>query len=305
VDCRHARGGGPRAQLPRDPVIIMSYSDDVLVRSGAESDRAHVLVIAGTDSSGGAGLVRDVQVITEFGAQVSCVVTAVTAQTNNRVDGGHVLSPALVRQQLRAALDSNDIRAIKIGMLGNGMIVRAVLEELPDRRQIPIIVDPVLRSSSGTELLEPEGVQLLRDQLLRRCTLVTPNLSEAAELLGGRVAANGEEQLEQAQALLRFGSEGVLLKGGHGTGGESVDVLITRGGPSSLLGSERLDVTMRGTGCALSSAIAALMASGVPIDRACRQAKAYVHGKLRKSGHYGPRSRGPAAWRPERSSRHW
>lgn len=244
------------------------------------SDAAHVLVIAGTDSSGGAGLVRDIQVITELGARASCVVTAVTAQTNSRVEASCVLSPELVRQQLQSALRSGCVGAIKIGMLGNGPTVRAVLDELPDRHQIPIIVDPVLCSSSGTALLDPEGVQLLRDQLLPRCTLMTPNLIEAGALLAEHVARSSTEQAGQAQALLRFGSEGVLLKGGHGAGGESVDVLVTRSGPPYLLGAKRLDVTMRGTGCALSSAIAAAMAAGETLESACQRAKAYVHDKL-------------------------
>jgi len=244
------------------------------------SDVPHVLVIAGADSSGGAGLVRDIQVITELGARASCVVTAVTAQTNNRVEASTVLSPELVRQQLRTALLANDIRAIKIGMLGSGAIVRAVIEELPDRGRIPIVVDPVFRSSSGAALLDPGGVQLLRDQLLARCTLMTPNLMEAGALLGGDVAENGTEQTEQAKALLCFGSEGVLLKGGHGVSGESVDVLVTRIRPPSLLTAKRLDVTMRGTGCALSSAIAALMAAGEAMGSACHKAKAYVFEKL-------------------------
>lgn len=240
----------------------------------------HVLVIAGTDSSGGAGLVRDVQVVTELGVHAACVVTAVTAQTNSCVEASCVLSPELVRQQLRTALHSTDIRAIKIGMLGTAAIVRAVLDELPDRRQVAIIVDPVLCSSSGTALLDPEGVQLLRDQLLPRCTLMTPNLIEAGALLGEHVARTSTEQAGQAQALLRFGSAGVLLKGGHGVGGESVDVLVTHARPPSELRATRLDVTMRGTGCALSSAIAALMASGLPIDSACQRAKAYVYDLL-------------------------
>ena len=240
----------------------------------------HVLVIAGTDSSGGAGLVRDIQVITELGARASCVVTAVTAQTNSRVEASYTLSPELVRQQLRTALASDDVRAIKIGMLGNGAIVQAVLDELPDRRQIPSIVDPVLRSSSGAALLDPLGVQLLRDRLLPRCTLITPNLIEVAALLGEPVASTSYDQVRQAQALLHFGSEGVLLKGGHGTGAESVDVLVTQRGSPLLLKSKRLDATMRGTGCALSSAIAALMASGLPLDAACQRAKGYVHDKL-------------------------
>lgn len=244
------------------------------------SHAPHILVIAGTDSSGGAGLVRDVQVITELGARASCVVTAVTAQTNSRVEASYVLSPELVRQQLQAALQAGRIDAIKIGMLGNGAIVRAMLDELPDRRQIPIVVDPVLCSSSGAALLDPEGVHLLRDRLLPRCTLMTPNLIEAGELLGQQIVRSGTEQVAQAQALLRFGSEGVLLKGGHGVGGESVDVLVTHAGSPSLLGAKRLDVTMRGTGCALSSAIAALMAAGETLESACQKAKAYVHAKL-------------------------
>jgi len=262
----------------------------------AKSSAPHVLVVAGTDSSGGAGLVRDVQVITELGARASCVITAVTAQTNVRVEASCVLSPELVTQQLRTALSSQDIRAIKIGMLGNVAIVRALLDELPDRSRVPIILDPVLCSSSGVTLLDPEGVQLLRDQLLPRCTLMTPNLIEASALLGERAARTSAEQAEQAQALLRFGSEAVLLKGGHGSDADSVDVLVTRAGAPLFLRAPRLNVTMRGTGCALSSAIAALIAaeqgrSGEDneetraqrerlLESACRGAKSYVHDKL-------------------------
>ncbi|WP_129774752.1 hydroxymethylpyrimidine/phosphomethylpyrimidine kinase [Peristeroidobacter soli] len=242
---------------------------------------APVLVIAGTDSSGGAGLVRDVQVITELGARASCVVTAVTAQTNSEVVTSYALAPGLVRQQLRAALRANDVRAIKIGMLGTGANVRAVLDELLDSSDIPIILDPVLCSSSGATLLDPEGERLLRDQLLRRSTLVTPNLIEAGVLLDEPIAKDEGEQATQAEKLLRFGSVGVLLKGGHGTDGDSVDVLATRTGPPLLFRAKRLDVTMRGTGCALSSAIAALMASGMPMELACQRAKTYVHDKLR------------------------
>lgn len=256
-------------------------------RRDARSNMPHVLVIAGTDSSGGAGLVRDVQVITELGAHAFCVVTAVTAQTNSRVEASCVLSPEIVRQQLQSALRSGRVGAVKIGMLGNGAIVRAVLDELPDRRQIPIVVDPVLCSSSGAALLDSEGLQLLREQLLSRCTLMTPNLIEAGALLGEPVARSDKDQVGQAQALLRFGSEGVLLKGGHGAGGESVDVLVTQAGPPYLLRAKRLDVAMRGTGCALSSAIAAAMAAGETLESACQKAKTYVHDKLLALTPYG------------------
>jgi hydroxymethylpyrimidine/phosphomethylpyrimidine kinase len=241
---------------------------------------SRVLVIAGTDSSGGAGLVRDVQVVTDFGARASCVVTAVTAQTHGRVAAACVLAPDLVRQQLNTALQSNQIAAIKIGMLGSAAIVRAVLEELPDRRRIPIILDPVLSSSSGTALLDSDGLRLLRDQLLPRCTLVTPNLGEAATLLDVKVASSEEDQSNQAEALLAFGPDYVLLKGGHGSGTDAIDVLAPRVGTPSLLRSTRLSATIRGTGCALSSAIAALLAAGVGMEAACRQAKAYVYREL-------------------------
>jgi hydroxymethylpyrimidine/phosphomethylpyrimidine kinase len=267
MDRRVTRGDGQRQ-------AVAHVTDD----SGAVS--AHVLIIAGTDSSGGAGLVRDIQVITELQARASCVVTAVTAQTNSQVVTSHALAPELVRQQLRAALRSTDIGAIKIGMLGTGAIVRAVLGELPDRSHLPIVVDPVLCSSSGAALLDPEGVQLLRDRLLPRATLVTPNLIEAGALLGERVANDDAGQVAQAEALLRFGSTGVLLKGGHGKDNDSVDVLATRAGPPFVFRARRLDAMMRGTGCALSSAIAALMASGVPMELACQRAKTYVYEKL-------------------------
>lgn len=289
----------------------MHVSRHSQAKSNAHADAPYVLVIAGTDSSGGAGLVRDVQVITELGARAACVITAVTAQTNLRVEASCVLSPELVRQQLSSALRSHDIRAIKVGMLGNGAIVRAVLDELPDRSRIPIIVDPVLCSSSGAALLDPEGVQLLRDRLLPRCTLMTPNLIEAGEFLGMPIARTNLEQAELAQALLRFGSEGVLLKGGHGTDAESVDVLATQTGSPVFLRTPRLNVTMRGTGCALSSAIAALMATAGDwsstdtdearaqrehmaghngelhrtLEAACQRAKGYVYDRLLALSH--------------------
>lgn len=243
-------------------------------------ERPRVLVIAGTDSSGGAGLVRDVQIISDFGARAACAVTAVTAQTHSHVDTTCVLAAEVVQRQLRAALQSGPIQAIKIGMLGNGAIVRAVLEELPDRTQVPIIIDPVLASSSGAALLDPDGVTLLRDHLLPRTTLVTPNLIEAATLLGCEVATNSDEQAIQATELLRFGSEYVLLKGGHGSEGEAIDVLAAPSKAPVLLQSKRLNATMRGTGCALSSAIAALLAAGASMELACRQAKAHVYKEL-------------------------
>ncbi len=208
------------------------------------------------------------------------MVTAVTAQTDREVESSSVMPSELVRQQLGAALRSSRIDAIKIGMLGNASIVRAVLEELTDHEHIPIVLDPVLMSTSGAELLDAEGVSLLRDRLVPLCTRVTPNLSEAALLLDREFARPEQEQSGQAQALLALGPEYVLLKGGHGSGTDAVDVLAARSGQLLSLRSARLSATMRGTGCALASAIAALLAAGETMERACRRAKAYVHARL-------------------------
>lgn len=239
-----------------------------------------MLVIAGTDSSGGAGLTRDVQTISELGATASCAVTALTAQTHTSVDATCVLASELVREQLIAALRSDSVGAIKIGMLGNAAIVRVLLDELPDRKNIPIVLDPVLAASSGAALLDREGLLLVRDRLLARTTLVTPNLTEAAILLGQDCATTAVAQSKQAEQLLRFGSEYVLLKGGHGTGNDALDVLVRQAAAPTLLRAERLNASVRGTGCALGSAIAALLASGLPMESACRKAKEHVYMKL-------------------------
>jgi hydroxymethylpyrimidine/phosphomethylpyrimidine kinase len=242
--------------------------------------RPKVLVIAGSDSSGGAGLLRDVQVLAEFGVDAACAITAVTAQSHRHVESACILSPDLVRQQICTALQSGPVDAIKIGMLGNRAIVEAVLQVLPERERMAIVVDPVLFSSSGARLLDSEGLQALHDRLLPRCTLVTPNLMEAAAMLGQHVAMTEAARLKQAEALLLLGPTGVLLKGGHAMDGDALDVLATASAAPLWLRAERLDANLRGTGCALSSAIAALLALGVPMAYACQRAKEYVFNKL-------------------------
>lgn len=243
--------------------------------------RPRVLVIAGTDSSGGAGLLRDVQVLSEFGVDVSCAVTAVTAQSHQHVASTHVLSADLVCQQIDTAFESGPVNAIKIGMLGSGAVVDAVTQFLPDRTNVPIVLDPVLASSSGTQLLDEAGLLALKQRLFARCTLITPNLIEAAALLGEGTVTSDADMLGQARALLRFGAAAVLLKGGHAEGPEALDILMTADGSSTSFRTERVNVSLRGTGCALSSAIAASLALGMPLAAACRRAKDYVQNKLR------------------------
>ena len=251
-----------------------------------------VLVIAATDSSGGAGLTRDVQVLNDLGVYALCVVTAVTAQSDRAVTAVHHLPPEVIRAQIRAALDTRPVNAVKIGMLGTQATVEAVAEALaethtplPGRaktlslRGVPLVIDPVLVSSSGGILLDEGGRAALTGALFPTATLVTPNVPEAAALLGQPIATDESGLLEQGRRLLHFGSQAILLKGGHSIGPEAVDLLISRDRVERLR-APRAAGSSRGTGCALASAVAAGLASGKTLLEACTAAKRYVRGML-------------------------
>jgi len=249
-------------------------------------------VIAATDSSGGAGLTRDVRVLRDFGVDALCAVTAVTAQSDQRVAGVHHVPPEVVCAQIAAALETRPVDAVKIGMLGDRATVEAVAESLaqrdsPDRldrlpqhafRGSPaghIVMDPVLVSSSGGMLLDASGRAALLQRLLPLATLVTPNVPEVAALLGEAVATDEASLVRQGQRLLGFGCQAILLKGGHASGEEAVDLLMTLGSVQRIT-SKRVSGSSRGTGCALAAGIAAGLASGLSLLEACRRAKSYV-----------------------------
>jgi hydroxymethylpyrimidine/phosphomethylpyrimidine kinase len=234
-----------------------------------------VLVIAGSDSSGGAGLTRDVCTLTQFEAHALCVVTAVTAQTDARLEAVHVVPATLVQAQMAAALASRRVDAIKVGMLAGAATVRAVAAALPAIVP-PLVLDPVLASSSGGELLDEAGRAALCATLLPHATLITPNIPEAAALLGTRSARSEEELLQQAAALLALGARAVLLKGGHGDGPQAADLLLTANATPRWLRAPRSPALRRGTGCSLATAIAAGLAAGLPLTAACEQAKQHV-----------------------------
>lgn len=243
-----------------------------------------VLVIAGSDSSGGAGLLRDARTLADFNIVALCAITAITAQSHTEVIGVHHIPSLDIQQQITAALATRRIDAIKIGMLGTEATVTAVTKGLADL-DIPIVLDPVLVSSSGGKLLDTAGVAALA-QLLPRVTLLTPNLPEAATLLQTYVATNETEMIEQAQRLLQLGAQAVLMKGGHATGDHALDVLLSRDQQPLRLSAPRIKATMRGTGCALASAIAALLARGTSMPQACQRAKHYVLQELSNSGEH-------------------
>ena len=235
-----------------------------------------VLVIAGTDPGGAAGLARDLRTLARLGAGALCAVTAVTVQSDTEVSALHPLPPELVRAQIGAALATGRVRAIKVGMLGTRDTVLAVAASLPGRATLPLVLDPVLAASSGGALLDGAGRAALLEALLPRATVLTPNVPEAGALLGLPAARSEEELLRQGQALLALGPLAVLLKGGHGSGAESTDWLLTHAQPPHRLAAPRIAATRRGTGCALASAIAAGLARGLDVAESCVLAKRHV-----------------------------
>ena len=251
------------------------------------SARPHVLVIAGSDSSGGAGLTRDVQTLEAFGADALAVVTAVTAQSDRRVLAVHPVPPTILRAQIAAAFESRIPDAIKIGMLVNRETVEAVAEALAEALRShatastpPVVTDPVLVSSSGGVLLDEEGRRALADRLLPLTLLLTPNTQEAGALLGLPAAQSASDLDNQAQRLLDLGPRAVLLKGGHSCELEAIDRLARRGRPVQRIATPRRPASRRGTGCMLASAIAAQLAAGVALEESCRKAQAYVAGRI-------------------------
>jgi hydroxymethylpyrimidine/phosphomethylpyrimidine kinase len=242
-----------------------------------------VLVIGGSDSSGGAGITRDAQTLERLGARILPVLTAVTAQTDSRVGAVRVMSAQLVHAQMAAAFSTQPVQAIKTGMLATRAIVRAVAAALPAEAP-PLVVDPVLVSSSGGQLLDRAGREALCRVLLPRAALLTPNIPEAAALLGTEAARTEEQVIRQAEALLALGSAAVLLKGGHAQGSEADDLLLMRGASPRWLRAPRVKAARRGTGCALASAIAAGLGSGLDLPAACAQAKEHVVQLLQEQG---------------------
>ncbi|MGI8310490.1 bifunctional hydroxymethylpyrimidine kinase/phosphomethylpyrimidine kinase [Saccharopolyspora hattusasensis] len=243
----------------------------------------NVLTIAGTDPSGGAGVQADLKTFSAHGAYGMSVITALVAQTTTGVSEVHEVPPEFITAQLVTLLDDVRVDAVKIGMLANAEVIRAVIGVL-DRYSPPhVVLDPVMVAKSGDRLLAPEAVSVLRDELLPRVDLITPNLPEAADLLGEPEIADPNDMPAQAERLAGLGAKQVLLKGGHLDGRSSVDLLYGEG-IAEFLSSERVVTTNdHGTGCTLSAAIAALRPQRADWLDAVREAKEYLTEALRAS----------------------
>jgi hydroxymethylpyrimidine/phosphomethylpyrimidine kinase len=234
------------------------------------------LTIAGSDSSGGAGIQADLKTFTAFGVYGASVITALTAQNTQGVHGVEKVSPGFVAAQIDAVLGDLDVRAIKTGMLASADIINAVASKLKRAAPVPLVVDPVMVATSGDALIAPDAVETIRRVLVPLATLITPNLPEAARLLETAEASSDAEIVAQARALHALGCRAVLIKGGHGVGDTAVDYLYD-GAQLLRFALPRIDTRhTHGTGCTLSAAVAALLALGASLTEAVERAKSFV-----------------------------
>jgi hydroxymethylpyrimidine/phosphomethylpyrimidine kinase len=234
------------------------------------------LTIAGSDSSGGAGIQADLKTFAAFGVYGASVITALTAQNTTGVSAVHQVPADFVSAQIDSVFADLDVKAVKIGMVGQLATIEAIADGLDRWSPTNIVLDPVMVATSGDRLLALEAVEALRRKLIPRAALVTPNLPEAAALLDEPVAGSEAAVKHQGRRLISMGCRAVLIKGGHGSGAESIDYLFS-GDDVIALASPRLATrNTHGTGCSLSSAIAAGLARGEDLVMAVRAAKAWI-----------------------------
>jgi len=237
------------------------------------------LTIAGSDSSGGAGIEADLKTFSALGVYGACAITAVTAQNTTGVFAIHDVPPDVIAAQIDAVFADLDIDAVKIGMLATASAIAAVAAALDRHRPRNVVLEPVMIASSGKRLLREDALGALRG-LIRRARVITPNLPEAAALLDAPPARDEAEMRGQAEKLLARGADAVLIKGGHASGPESVDLLVEAGRCLRLAAPRVATKNTHGTGCTLASALAGGLAKGLSLDEAARQAKTYVSAAL-------------------------
>jgi hydroxymethylpyrimidine/phosphomethylpyrimidine kinase len=250
-----------------------------------------VLIVAGSDSGGGAGIQADIKAVTALGGYAATAISALTIQDTRDVHGMHEVPPEFVARQIEVVLADIGADCMKTGMLHTAPVVEAVLGVLAERApQVPLVVDPVMVAKGGAELLKPDTVDVVRTRLLPRANILTPNLPEA-ELLTGQTIATLSDMERTTEALLALGPRAVLLKGGHlrdpAAGGRVIDLLATADGIERFE-SPRIETTnTHGTGCTLASGIACGIAQGMAVRDAVGRAREYVWEAIRTAPGYG------------------
>jgi hydroxymethylpyrimidine/phosphomethylpyrimidine kinase len=238
------------------------------------------VTIAGSDSGGGAGIQADLKTFAALGVYGASVITSLTAQNTKGVTAIHDAPADFIAAEIDAVFSDLVVGAVKIGMVSQRPAIQAIAAGLERWRQSQVVLDPVMIAASGDQLLASDAVDVLKHVLIPRALVVTPNLPEAAALLDAPIAGNEEEMREQAERLLALGPKSVLIKGGHGGGAESVDLLVKPTAVVRLAADRIATRNTHGTGCTLSSAIAAGLAKGLDLTEAVRDAKAYVTAAL-------------------------
>jgi hydroxymethylpyrimidine/phosphomethylpyrimidine kinase len=252
------------------------------------------VTIAGSDSGGGAGIQADLKTFSALGVYGASVVTALTAQNTQGVSAIHDVPPEFIAAQMDAVFSDLNVRAVKIGMLSQAAVIETVAQRLAHWKAPNIVLDPVMVATSGDRLLNQDAIDVLKRVLIPRALVITPNLPEAAALLGEAMARNEDEMREQGGRLLALGARAVLIKGGHDEGAESVDLLIEAKSVTRLVAGRVATRKTHGTGCTLSSAVAAGLAKGLDLATAVREAKAFVSAailasqRLSVGGGHGP-----------------
>jgi hydroxymethylpyrimidine/phosphomethylpyrimidine kinase len=241
------------------------------------------VTIAGSDSGGGAGIQADLKSFSALGVYGASVVTALTAQNTLGVTAIHDVPGEFVAAQIDAVFSDLEVGAVKIGMVSQRAVIETIAAGLDRWKQTKVVLDPVMIATSGDKLLAPDAIDVLKRELFPRALVATPNLPEAAALLDAPIARTEDEMRAQAERLLALGPHAVLIKGGHGSGAESVDLLVEPAACTRLVAGRIATRNTHGTGCTLSSAIAAGLAKGRPLGEAAHAAKAYVTAALAAS----------------------
>jgi hydroxymethylpyrimidine/phosphomethylpyrimidine kinase len=255
-----------------------------------------VLIVAGSDSGGGAGIQADLKTVTALGGYGMTAVTALTAQNTMGVFGIHDIAVDFIVQQITLVLDDIGADALKTGMMGSPEVIEAVADALgPTARRVPLVVDPVMVAKGGHALLEPQAEDALRDRLVPLAAVLTPNIPEAEALLG-RTIADVEAMEAAGRALLDLGPGAVLMKGGHLDGATVTDLLVTPHGTQRFEGPRIDTKSTHGTGCTLASALACSLAQGRDLPAAVARARAYVRRAMETApglgGGHGPMNHG-------------
>ena len=248
--------------------------------------KSKVLIIAGSDSSGGAGIQADIKTITALGSYAMTAITAITAQNTTGVKSIVPIHPKEISNQILFTVKDIKPNAIKIGMLHSAKVIETIIHSLKIIKIKKIVLDPVMVAKGGAKLIDYRAIKLLKEKLIKRVTLITPNIPEA-EILTNTKIRNKEDMIFAAHKLLEIGAKNVLIKGGHLDSKTVQDILVTKSDIKIFNSKRHKTKNTHGTGCTLSSAITTFLSCGKPIKKSCELGIKYVNSAIKTNPNYG------------------